>query len=207
MSPVLTTPTSLVNFALARIGSKQRIGSLYDGTDAAKVALDVFGQTRDDKLRVGEWGFARRDVVLTLHNSAPTGGYVPGSTSWNPTDYPPLPYKYSYVYPSDCLKVRAIKPQQIFIPDFDPQPVVFDTPTVPVAEDDPIKVIVCNVPDAILTYTAQVTDPSLWEASFVEAFTAALGPVLAPKLVGLQGSQVQAVTEMRDTAMANVTQG
>ncbi len=208
MTTSLSTPAAIINYALSRIGSKQRIGSLLDGSDAAKVALDVYGQVRDDKMRVGDWGFARGDVTLTLHKSAPAGGfYAPGT--WNDTDYPPLPWLYSYLYPSDCLKVRAIKSPLLFVPDFDPQPLVFDTPNVPTDDDPPssIKVIVCNISGAVLTYTKRVTDPTLWEASFTEAFTAALGPILAPKLVGMQGAQIEAVAELRDTAQADVTQG
>ena len=36
----------MVNLALRRVGYKLRVGNLYDGSMAAKMALDVYAQTR-----------------------------------------------------------------------------------------------------------------------------------------------------------------
>ncbi len=208
MTAVFTSPEDIINDALVRIGVKLRIGSIYDGSAPAKVALDIYGQTRDQMLRDGDWGFARGDVTMTLLKSAPAGGYI--TVAWSNT-YPPLPYRYEYEYPDDCLKVRAIRAPQLFIPDFDPQPVVFDTPNDTIFHDpDPStveKVIVCNVQNAILTYTRQVTDPATWEASFTEAFCAQLGRRLAPALASLELAKIEAGDEQIETAAANVTQG
>lgn len=205
MSPVLTSPVMIVNDALVRLGVKQRIGNLFDGSAASKAALDIYGQTRDQQLRAGEWGFARRDVSMTLLKSAPTSGY---SGDWNPTEYPPLPWRFAYEYPDDCLKVRAIRPPLIFLPDFDPQPIVYDTPNVPTDDDPPstVKVIVCNVEDAILTYTGQVTDPTLWETTFVEAFSASLARRLA-EVIASGKLQFEAADEQLEGAQARMTQG
>ena len=78
MSLVLTAPEDLINNALARIGYKLRIGSIYEGSAAAKKALDVYGQARDGLLRQNDWGFAERNIAMTLLKSAPAlpgGGY------------------------------------------------------------------------------------------------------------------------------------
>lgn len=202
MSAVLTSPGDIVNAALARIGHKERVGSLYDGSMAAKIALDLYGQTRDAMLRAGDWGFARRDVALTLLKSAPAGGYA--VTSWS-TAYPPLPWSYEYTYPSDCLKVRAVRATPPFIPDFDPQPAIFDTPNDS-GFSPPRKVIVCNIASAICTYTGQITDPSTWEASFTEALIDGLGELLAPAL-NPQALQAAAAEEQIAEVKADVTQG
>jgi hypothetical protein len=75
--------------------------------------------------------------------------------------------------PADCLKVRALKAAPIFVPNFDPQPHSFR-----IANDatyaPPRKVILCNVENAVLTYTGQVTDPTTWEPNFTEALVTAL---------------------------------
>lgn len=198
MSAVVTSPAQVVNLALARIGYKKRIGNLFDGSDASKKALDVYGQTRDQMLRDGNWQFARRDAQLTLLKQAPAEGYV--ATAWT-TAYPPPPWLYEYTYPSDCLKVRNIKAQQIFA-NYTPKAVNFsvynDTAYSPAR-----KVILCDVgPTAIITYAAQVTNPATWEATFVDDLAAELGKLLAPALAGLDGAKMAAVDAAMTTAKA-----
>lgn len=204
MPASLQSPADVVNVALTRIGYKLRIGNLYDGSDAAKKALDIYGQTRDELLRQNDWGFAERNVAMTLLKSAPVGGYVP-PTSWS-TAYPPLPWLYEYEYPGDCIKVRAVKPSPLFIPPYDPQPYVFATPNdnslTPSA-----KVIVCNVADAVLVYTGQVTNPASWEADFAEACAAALGRRLVAGLMSADLLKFEAQDEANAQAIAEREQG
>jgi hypothetical protein len=193
-------PADAINAALVRVGYKLRIGSLFDGSTAAKKALDVYAQTRDELLRQNDWAFAERNMALVAIKSAPVGGYVP-PTTWS-TTYPPLPWAFEAAWPSDCLKVRAVKPVPLFIPNFDPQPnlfaVVNDSSLTPSA-----RVIVYDVPSAVLVYTGQVTDPSQWDSDFCEAIVDALGQRLAPslnpemlKLLVPEAAQSRATAEM-----------
>lgn len=204
MALTISSPADAVNAALVRIGYKLNVGHLYDGSLAASKALDIYGQTRDELLRQNDWGFAERNVALTLLKTAPTA-YVP-PTTWDPTLYPPIPYRYEYTYPSDCLKVRAIKPTPIFIPDYDPQPFVYS-----VANDNAYtparKVILTMIPAALLVYTGQVTDPLTWESDFNELFIDALGRRLAPSLASLDVMKIQAGAEAKSMAVAEDNQG
>lgn len=205
MSTVVTRPEDVVNISLRRIGSKIRITSIYEGSLAANVAIDLFGQTRDELLRGYDWGFAERNVDLVVLKQAPVGGYIP-PVSWNPTNYPALPWMFSYTYPSDCLKVRAVKPSPLFIPNFSP---VYWKWSV---ENDqtyspPLKVILCNVPSAVLTYTGQITNPLDWEADFVEAFAAALGQRMAPALAGPEATKLEAQDAAVQMATSETEQG
>lgn len=202
MNAIITTPEDVVNAALVRIGYQDRIGSIFEGSAASKAALDIYGQTRDDMLRVGNWGFARRDVTLTLLKSAPAGGYA--TVAWS-NIYPPLPWQYEYTYPDDCLKVRAIRAKPLFIPDFDPHPAIFDTPN-DTAYSPARKVIVGNVADAICTYTGQITNPATWESSFAEALIDRIAELLAPTF-NPQAFQAAAAQEQIAEAKADVTQG
>lgn len=206
MSAVISTYEDVVNAALARLKAPIRVGKLIEGSAPAKVALDTIGQLRDELLRAGQWGFARRDVTMTLLKSAPAGGYI--GVTWDDVTYPPLPWRYAYAYPSDCLKVRAIKPQPTFGVDFDPQPVVWDTPNTYVTgtPNQQVKCIVCNVTAGILTYTGQILNPALWESSFVEAMISGMAEILAPS-VDPQAQQVAMVEEQRDKQQAAVVQG
>lgn len=204
MPSSIQSPEDVVNLALARIGFKGRIGSIFEGSAAAKKALDIYAQTRDELLRQFDWGFAERNLDLTLLKTAPAGGYIPPIT-WNST-YPPLPWFFEYAYPLDCLKVRAVKATPIFIPEFDPQPNVFsvenDNALTPSA-----KVILCNIPGAVLTYTGQITDPTAWEADFAEALAASLGRRLAPTLANADIAKAEASDEISSTAEAESEQG
>jgi hypothetical protein len=167
------SPADIVNLALSRAGASQRVGNLYEGSEFAKRALDVFGQTRDALLRQGDWGFPRRDLVLTLLKSAPNGGYVPGFSAWNPQTNPPRPYLFEYAYPADCMLLRALRPPTTFQPNFYPCPQNFEiaNDTVPVngVGAAPGRVILCYLGGALATYVGQVTDMTQWDIGFVEA--------------------------------------
>ena len=205
MAAVLSTPQDAVNAALVRIGYKLRVGNLYDGSAAAKKSLDIYGQTRDELLTQNDWVFAERNVALTLLKSAPVAGYVPPNT-WDPTTNPPIPWRYEYGYPSDALKVRAVKPTPIFIPDYDPQPFVYATPNDNAYT--PARRVICTmIPASLLVYTGQVTDLTTWNSDAVELFIDALGRRLAPSLASLDVMKIQAQLETVDMAVAEANQG
>jgi hypothetical protein len=205
MPASVTSPADMINLSLRRIGYKLRVGSLYDGSTAAKTALDIYAQTRDAVLVENDWDFAERNLTMTLLKSAPVGGYVP-PTVWNPATNPPPGFLFEYAYPGDCLKVRAVKPVPLFVLNFDPQPNRFflanDTSFTPAQ-----KVILCDVPNGNLVYTGQVTDPATWEPGFIEALAAALGRRLVPSLMGLNAIQPAAADEQASLATAENEQG
>ena len=108
MTASVSSPADIVNLSLSRAGFTQRVGNLYDGSAFSKRALDIYGQTRDALLHNADWGFPRRDTNLTLLKTAPSGGYVPGSSPWNPATNPPRPYFFEYAYPGDCIYLRVL---------------------------------------------------------------------------------------------------
>lgn len=206
MATVITTPADIANLALGRIGYDGRVGNLYDGSKAAKEILDVYGQTRDDMLRDGNWPFASRTAAATLLKSSPAGGYIPPN-GWNPATNPPQPWSFEYTYPDDCIEVRACKPTVFFVPNFAPQYYPFA-----IANDSAFtparRVVLSNVANALLIYTAQVTDPATWPPDFVEAFAAALGQRLAAGLMkSLDMAKLEAADTAAETAEADRRQG
>jgi hypothetical protein len=188
MPASLQSPADIINASLSQIGFKDRVANLYEGSKQAKAALDIYGQTRDEMLRMGEWPFAQRDVAGTLIKSAPVGGYVP-PTVWS-NSYPPLPWLYEYGYNSDFIKVRAVKPAPILVPNFSPQPYLFA-----IANDGNQRVVLSNVANAVITYVGQVTNPTDMPPDFVEAFIAALGRRLAPVLSTMDAVKLEAQAE------------
>lgn len=197
----IQSPADVVNAALGRIGSKKRIGSIFEGSDASKAALDIYSQTRDEQLRLFDWGFAERDVALTLQKTAPVAGY--GGNPWTSAS-PILPWIYQYEYPDDCLKVRSLRVTPVFVLEFDPAPVTFR-----VANDASFtpaqKVILANVANSICVYTAQVTDPTTWEPSFTESLIAAMARRLAGANTALK--QIEGQDEALETVTAEMKVG
>jgi hypothetical protein len=204
MTASIQNPADLANLAFVRIGFKGRLGNLYDGSMHARTILSIYAQTRDELLSDGNWEFAERNSAGVVLKSAPRGGYVP-PIIWNPAQYPAVPWLFSYLFPADCLKVRAVKYTPATLPDFDPQPSAYS-----VDNDNgfapPQRVILSNVQNAIVVYTGQVTDPATWDVAFVEALGATLGRRLAPVLMGADATKMAAADEQTEDMVATQTQ-
>lgn len=205
MASVVTVPADAVNLAMIKLGRNERVGSLYEGSKWAKAALSIYGQTRDALLRAGDYGFAERNVNATLLKQALAGGYTPGNP-WNGLNNPPPPWVFEYAYPADMLKLRAVKPIPVFVMNFDPQPNVF------AVENDNFytpakKVILCNVPNAQLVYTAQVTDLTTWEADAIEEFADALARGMALAIANMETAKFVAAEEGQAAATAMSEEG
>lgn len=84
---------SIVNMALMRIGVTQTIADMGERSKEALIARTFYAQTRDELLRAFPWSFARKRVRLSLSAD-------PAIDDW----------LFSYVYPTDCLKVIKIEP-------------------------------------------------------------------------------------------------
>jgi hypothetical protein len=208
MTSTVQNPAQVCNLALAKIGAKMRIASLYDGSEAAKKSLDIYGQTRDHVLYAGDWDFCQRAIQAVLLKKAPTipPNYI--ATPWT-TAYPATPWAYSYAYPADCIKVRSIKRLPSFFPNWDPRYQRWSVDNDPGPQTvpgyaPPQKVILTQVPNAILVYTAQVTDPLQWNAAFLEVLTDALAEQLGPLLMGPEAFKIAQAEEGKDVGVAAV---
>ena len=153
----------LVNMALDQIGWPGHIGTIYEGSPAARVALEVYGITRDTLIEQGDWPFAMAEVALIANGQTP-----------------PTPWAYEYAYPSDCLRVRNVKPGPLTggTVDYNPQPQLF-RPSFDLRTSPPARMILANVSPAILVYNARVTNPASWEPGFVSALVSALAARMA----------------------------
>lgn len=180
MSAVISTPTDVVNLALAAIGFSGRIGNLYDGSAAAKKALDLYAQTRDEVLRSFDWGFAEKFATAGLTGQPP-----------------PAPWTVEYAYPADCLRLRNLFNTVYLADQNDPLPNLYTIGNNGLGA----KVIWAKTTGAAaLVYTSQITDPTKWEPLFVETLVAALGKRLGPALKDIKPDL--AVGEKETAAMA-----
>lgn len=182
-----TSPADIVNRALAEIGSRTLVTDLEsEDSPAAANARLFYTPLRQQLLRAAPWGFARKTLALT------TLGML--------TDVPPgspYPFLMKYEHPADCLKMRYILPPPV-TPTAGAETV--DPPVSDVgllwfpwcapsrawrymiayeSSPDARRVILSNVDRALGVYTADVTDPGLFDPLFANA----LSMLLANKLV------------------------
>lgn len=172
MANVLTTAAQIVNASLGRIGYKLRIGSLLQGSEASNAALVIYGQTRDFLLTVEDYDFARASVLAT-----PVGGTVPA------------PWLFMYAYPDNAVRIRDIMSPTYLANLNDPLPIDFSRGTVIVGGITK-QVVLTNEAADTLVFTEQVTDPSLYQEGFTEAFIMALSSRLAPILADMKAAQM-----------------
>lgn len=170
---------AICNAALDTIGYKRHIGSIYDGTPAARVAVDVWGQTRDETLSAVKPDWARKDATLVVKRQAPADFYQ--SVNWS-NIYPPFPYLFSYSYPADCLVPLQVKPRPFIAsapwrPRYIPYREAIDAV-------DGTNVILTNQTSAALIYIAQILDVTKWH----DEFTALIIQSLAQKFQPLVGA-------------------
>ncbi len=186
MSTVITSVEDVCNLALSILGYPQRIGDIYEGSKPSKLALDLYGQTRDEVLRSSYWGFARRETMLALVKGAP-----PPGQPWNATEYAQVPWQFEYEYPTDCIRLLYVMPSIVNFPVYDPQPQLFEVGNDPNI-NPPMKVIFTNLSQPVAVYTGQVTDMSLWEPLFTSTLASALAGKFAAAL-----SEGKSVVETR----------
>jgi hypothetical protein len=180
-----TDITDVMNQGFRAASLPMRIQDYYEGSDAARVALELLGQARDELIRFKDWSFSRRVAALTLLKGPPPPGGFNFAQPWsNIYAYPG--FLYSYSYPVDCLDVRAIYPPPGLMPDLDPLPANWriDDDQLPnvvngVATGPEAKVILCNCTNAMISYRARVTNCSLWDVGFTAALVASLGKKFA----------------------------
>lgn len=199
------TVEQICNQALLDAGIGYRIGNIYEGSSQAKVALELYGQARDEILRLADWSFSRRIAQLTLlKGPPPPGGFNPFQPWTNVYANPG--FLYEYAYPSDCLDLRTVMASPGLMPDLDPLPAQWrvdndPTPNVsgspPVASGPAAKVILCNINQALAVYRAQITDPNEFDSGFTAALVASLGE----KFSAAFGADVTSVREQKAEAV------
>lgn len=198
------------------VGFARMIGDIYEGSTQSKIALELYGQTRDEVLTTDiAKAFARGTASLTLLKGPPPLGGYSAIQPWSPI-YPPPGFLYEYAYPGDMLELRALIPTRDALPQLDPRPSTWRidndlTPIVsgnpPLAAGPPQKVILTNRANATAVYRRRVTNLLLWEPSALAAFVARLAAKFAssPAIAASPDMMKQAPAEAVYTA--NVARG
>src|SRR5262249_2392469 len=199
----------IANRALSAIGTRSQIVSLTENSNEAKACNLLIDSLRDELLRLAPWNCCNNFKNMSLICAAPGTPENPtvGAAQWE-KGIPPPPWVYEYAYPADCLRPLYIVPQ--FATGFAggvpittavtggaPQfwtggPVRFkvgidqiDQGTgLPSNTGIDTKVIWTNQEQAILCYNKRITDVSLMDDMFQQAWVAALAGRLVFALIG-----------------------
>jgi hypothetical protein len=153
---------SVVNQSLDLIGYKRHIGSIWDGSVAARAALNAYSETRDEVLALQPWDFARAYLPLVSSIVAP-----------------PLPWKYVYVRPLTAVDIRDVYPSNLTDANqLDPIPYRW-------AEiGSSARYIMTSFTPAAAIVTYRVTDTSLWPPEFTLLVVRGLAEKMHRALVG-----------------------
>lgn len=178
----------VANMALSRIGIGDTIESLSDNTHRARKCNQWFEQCRNEVLRDFPWGFANKASQLALVS----GQTYPGWT-------------YVYQYPQECASVRSVADESgmryatsafNWPYCWDSIPTIYRFPwKLALKDDGASQVILSDVPEAWVFFTAVVENLNVWPADAISAFAWKLaseigGPLQANANLILNAAQV-----------------
>lgn len=177
----MTTSTEIANLALSYIGTRSTIASLTEGSAEAVAVSTHYNIARRALLRAAYWNFSRKQVVAALLKDATVGDVVP------------QPWLYEYAIPSDAVMMRYILPQYQVdattpgvpgTPYYMAPPVRFLVSSDLDPSNNQISVVLTNQPSAQFIYSADVTNESLFDSDFVDAFSHLLAAKIVISLTG-----------------------
>lgn len=176
---------AICNLALSNIGDSAKITSIdpVDGSAQSTHCARFYPIARDSLLEMKQWSFASKRVALTSVDNT--------ITEWD----------YAYVVPSDVLCIVAVLPPSstddysvpivgVLGPNSDaasgsyiPQPYAIEQ------DDDGNQILYTDQENAVLRYTAKVTDTAQFPSLFKMALSWHLAGMLAgPIIKGDQGA-------------------
>lgn len=173
----------ICNLSLSSIGTRSTIASLDEGSAEAIQCSLHYDVALEAALRGAHWNFARKQVALALIADATQGQSVP------------QPWTYEYALPANCLLARFVLPQTTAlgmpVPVAQQRPVPFVIGSDQDANGNDITVLLTNEPFAQLVYTGRMTNPAVYDPSFIDAFVPILGSKLAIPLTGDKATRQQ----------------
>lgn len=189
----MASDVDICNLALAHLGDSATVATIDppEGSAQAEHCARFYPIARDALLEMHQWGFCTRRAMLALLDNP--------SSSW----------AFCYAFPNGVLNLLAVlahdaaddysnAPAQSWgqaspaypltaFGAYAPQPFVAES------RDDGAEVIYTNQADAVLRYTARVTDPTKFSPLFVECLSWLLSSYLAgPIMKGDTGAAAAA---------------
>lgn len=172
----MASEVDICNIALGYLGDDATVASIDppEGSAQAEHCSRFYPIARDEYLDDHDWNFCTRRATLALLAATP-----------------PTPWAYGYAIPTDMLDAISVIANDAEsdhstgaagVSIYTPQPFVTEV------DDTGSTVIYTNQPDAVLRYTAHVTDTAKFSPQFVNALAMKLASLLAgPVLKGETG--------------------
>lgn len=188
----MASEVQICQLALSHIGS-YKIDSLTEASKEAEECARLYPFVRDAVLEDMPWSFASKRATLAALSE----------------EYPG--WDFAYAYPSDC-----IYPIEIYDDSHAAAGAYYDEETELYVKKGKVafvtgvnaalsqRIVLTNKEDAILIYTARVTNPTLFSSMFIKAVSYYLAGELALPLLG--DLKVQASMEKKYTALQGEAQ-
>jgi len=151
----------ICNFGLSHVGAKGSIESLDEASREAQVCKLWFDWSRNQVLEDFNWPFARKRQTLALLSG----------------EDPPAEWSYRYAYPSDCVKARFIVNPVGKAADAIPF-------TVETISSGSLKSILTDLETAVMIYTFDQSDPTLFSSKFIDALSYRVASNIAFQITG-----------------------
>lgn len=182
----MSSIVEICNMALGHIGMKS-ISSVDEASENARKCKLFYEPLRDTVLRGCAWNFATAYEELAVLDES-----IPG-------------WRLLYSQPNRCLSVRKVFSESSLT---NPIPV---NHKIILSPDSKVKAIAADLEGAWVEFTYQVTDPSMFDAQFIEALSYRLGAALAQPLAGNiqmgQGLLQMSTTIMDSAKLSNAREG
>lgn len=175
MANISISKVQIANMGLSHLGERSTIESFDERTSEAEAVRLWYEFARLACLEAFNWNFARRRRALTSHS-----------------DDPPDQWAFRYQYPTDCVAAREIEGtiRRPFnpannLPAYydDEDAVAFD---VEEGEDGTTKSVLTDQDEAVLIYTRDVQQTSLFSVHFVLTLSHLLAYLMGNTLTGKQ---------------------
>jgi hypothetical protein len=182
----MASEVDISNLALGHLGDNATVASLEppEGSAQAEHCARFYPIARDSLLEMHHWNFATKRVQLAA------------------LDNPWPQWQHAYAKPADCLNIISVIDPEApddyatitgYNPNRTPLLGSFVVPQRYVVETNEAGagVILTNQEDAVLRYTAQVTDTTKFSPLFVMALTHHLASMLAGPILKGEAGQVE----------------
>ncbi len=177
----MVTKTEMCNLALIEAKEDTEITDIDEGSVSARRLSRIYDVTRREVLSGYRWSFATKFKSLARSSATPDG------------------YNYTYVYPSDSLRLINVyssedefKLRDIYVPKHHDNQVIYDGGS---------KYLATDLETPFVEYISDVTSESLFDPLFTRLFYL----YLAMKLSKLTGSDANIKTLSEEIAYAERT--
>lgn len=176
-----TSDVAIANLALTKIGDL-RIVSLSDNTKPAREVNAVYTMLRDKLQRTYNWRFCVKRASLAADVATPV-----------------FDYAYQYTVPTDCLRILQIN---AYFPAPDLSDLISSGGQEYVLEGG--KILTRSSGNLNLRYLARITDPTIFDTAFDEAFAALIAYNVCEALTQSDAKKNAALRDYRMALMEAV---